>query len=41
MSFYIGDILDFTQIRNNKLKKNKTTFKLKETIKNTIEILRE
>ena len=41
MTFYIGDILDFTQIRINKLRKDITVFSLKETIKQTIAILKE
>lgn len=41
MTFYIGDILDFTQIRINKLRKFVTVFNLKDTIKQTIAILRE
>ena len=41
MTFYIGDILDFTQIRINKLRKNITDFGIKETIRNSIAILRE
>ena len=41
MTFYIGDILDFTQIRINKLRKNISDFGIKETIRNSIAILRE
>lgn len=41
MTFYIGDILDFTQIRINKLRKNVSEFELKETIENSIAILQE
>ena len=41
MNFYVNDILDFTQIRNNKLRKNISGFNASKAIQETADILQD